>query len=242
MSETLTMGLRRSVDQGYRRPMALLEAIEVEEIIVIPGLDAILDSPHLFGLSFDSSIALSGVLRAHVKRVGVLRTMILDALGEMPCPPEDLKHIPAALPVRAVRSVLADGRWAAAPRGRAVVSVAFAFVAVHALTDPTDCGTASRALNLRPRPLHDDRALLQRVLSAALPSLGAVDTQLLSLYIGKASAFFADPDLERWGLPFCAGDGDVRDSSLLDYNPDALTAGCRLVGLDTTTMRLAQRP
>ncbi|NDZ93710.1 hypothetical protein G3I13_24430 [Streptomyces sp. SID6673] len=242
MPDTLTtIRMRGLADDSFRRPLELLEAIEIMELVVIPGLDAVLDAPQQFALSFESSIALSGMLRKHGQRVGILKQMVVEALDESGCGPRHLAHIPSALPVRAVQSIVAYPRWSADPDGVAVVRIAFAFVAVHALTDPTDCRTASRALHLRPRPLHDDRALLRRVLGEALPGLSANARQLLSIYISKASIFFADPDADRWSVPFSGGKRDTSASSLLVYNPDALREACRGVGLDARELRISPR-
>ncbi|MYR08617.1 hypothetical protein GTV32_20930 [Gordonia sp. SID5947] len=241
MPDTLsTIRLRGMPDDAIRRPLELLEAVEIMELVVIPGLDAVLDAPQRFALSFESSIALSGMLRKHAQRVSILKEMVTEALSENGCGPQHLAHIPGALPVRAIQSIAAYPRWSADPDGLAVVRIAFAFVAVHALTDPTDCRTASRALHLRPRPLHDDRALLRRVLSDALPCLGANARQLLSIYVSKASVFFSDPDAGRWSVQ-SGGRRDTSASSLLVYNPDALREACRGVGLDLREIRISAR-
>ncbi|AZG48199.1 hypothetical protein [Gordonia insulae] len=243
MTDTLTFRMRTRSGDALRRPMALLEAIEVEELIVIPGLDALLDSPQEFSLSFDASISLSGMLRKHAQRVGILKQMAAEAFAENDCGPEDLDHVPAALPVRALRFIAGQPRWEGDAGGLDVVRVAFAFVAVHALTDPTDCRTASRALHLRPRPLHDDRALLRRVLVDAMPGLDPSAAQLLPIYVSKASAYFADPDAIRWSVPFGGGtrDGATPSSSLLAYNPHALHEACRTIGLNDRALRIAPR-
>jgi hypothetical protein len=242
MPDTLTRRPRARVDDGLRRPMALLEAIEVEELVVIPGLDALLDAPQEFDLTFDASISLSGMLRKHSQRIGILSQMLIEDLHERRCGPGVLQRVPAALPVRAVRYIAGQARWSMDPHGLDLVRIAFAFVAVHALTDPTNCGTASRALHLRPRPLHDDRALFRRVLADARVALNPSMRDLLSIYISKASAFFADPDALRWSRLFGADAHDAgMSSSLLAYNPDALREACRGIGLDPTTLRIAAR-
>ena len=241
MPDTLSTRIRGRVDGSVRRPSALLEAVEVEELIVIPGLDALLDAPQEFALSFDASIALSAMLRKHAYRIGVLKQMAADEIDENNCRAEDLREIPASLPVRALELIAGQSRWAADPQGLAIVRVAFAFVAVYSLTDPTNCHTASRALHLRPRPLHDDRALLRAVLSAAVPVLDGSCAGLLPIYLSKASAFFADPDHTRWSAPFDRRCADARSSSLLDYNPDALGEGCRAIGLAHSALRLSGR-
>ena len=144
--------------------------------------------------------------------------------------------------MRALRFITGQSRWTADPRGLDLVRIAFAFVAVHALTDPTNCGTASRALHLRPRPLHDDRALLRRVLSDARSVLDPAIADVLPLYISMASAFFADPDVLRWSRLFGAHAHDAgMTSSLLAYNPDALREACRAIGLDVTSLHIAPR-
>lgn len=241
MPDTLSPHIRGHADGSLRRPLALLEAVEVEELIVIPGIDALLDAPQEFALTFDASIALSAMLRKHIRRIGVLKQMAADGIDEKGCRSADLASVPASLPVRALEFIAAAPRWASDPHGLAIVRVAFAFVAVHSLTDPTNCHTSSRALHLRPRPLHDDRALLRAVLSAAVPVLDDRSVGVMSLYLSKASAFFADPDDVRWSEPFDLRVADARSSSLLDYNPDALCEACRAIGLSDTALRLAER-
>lgn len=239
MTDTLTIRRLTSMgDNRFRRPLALLEAIEVDELIVIPGVDALLDAPAEFSLSFDASIGLSALLRRHAHRVGVMKRMIVQESDEKGYTPGVLAHIPVCLPVRALQYILDDDRWRTNPTGRAAVEVAFAFVAVHALTDPTDCGTASRSLNLRPRPLHDDRALLRSVLGGAVADMDPAGRELLALYISKASAFFAVRDVPP--APEFGSGGEP--STMLDYNPDALREACRSIGWDHRTVRIASRP
>ncbi|MFW0795416.1 hypothetical protein AAFP30_16515 [Gordonia sp. CPCC 205515] len=238
MTDTLTIRrLTRLDDNRFRRPLALLEAIEVDELIVIPGVDALLDAPGEFSLRFDASIALSGLLRKHAHRVGVMKRMIVEEFDETPYAPTSLRHIPICLPVRALQYIVDDDRWRTDPSGRIAVQVAFAFVAVHALTDPTDCGTASRSLTLRPRPLHDDRALLRSVLAGALAGMDSVVADQLRLYISKASAFFAVRDEPQPAF----GAAEAAPSTLLDYNPDALREACRAIGWDPRAVRIAAR-
>lgn len=238
MTDTLARHLCSRLDPGLGRPTALLEVIEIDELIVIPGVDALLDAPGEFSLDFDISIRLSGMLRKHAHRVGLLKRMTAQSLSETRCGADYLKLLPASLPVRALGYLASDERWAHDPQGLAALRIAFAFVAVHALTDPTDCGTASRSLNLRPRPLHDDRALLCGVLARALPDLDDGLGRLLVTYVSKASAFFAAPDTARWSL---FGGPDAAASSLLDYNPDALRLACRAIGWPASAVRIADR-
>ncbi|MXP20366.1 hypothetical protein GIY30_03220 [Gordonia sp. HNM0687] len=240
MPDTLSPQFRGRADTPRRLP-ALLEAVEIDERIVIPGLDALLDAPQDFALTFDASIALSAMLRTHAHRIGVLKQMAAQVIDEKGCRPLDLAEIPASLPVREIEDIAAAPRWATDPHGLAVVRVAFAFVAVHALTDPTDCHTASRALHLRPRPLHDDRALLRKVLSAAMPMLDDRSAGLLSIHLSKASTFFADADHVRRSAPSGVRASEGPSWSLLDYNPDALRESCRAIGLRDVSVRLAAR-
>ncbi|MEE3851227.1 hypothetical protein VZC37_12835 [Gordonia sp. LSe1-13] len=239
MPDTLTRRTRMAADDSLPRSLALLEAIEVTEVIVIPGVDALLDAPQDFAITFDASIALSGMLRTHTRRIGVMKRLAVEALDETGCGPAELARIPSSLPVRAVEYIARSDRWSADPQGARTVRVAFAFVAAHTLTDPTDCHTASRALHLRPRPLHDERALLQDVLRSALGGLSDGSARLMATYISKASAFFAQSDDARWSVP-----SDRRRRSAprtIDYNPDALREACRAAGLDMAELRIAAR-
>ncbi|MGV9712170.1 hypothetical protein ACWDTI_16075 [Gordonia sp. NPDC003424] len=237
---TDTFAVRRPpdlIDDRLRRPMALLEAIEIDELIVIPGIDALLDAPGEFSLSFDASIRLSGVLRKHAHRVGVMKRMIIDHLDETGCGADHLMRVPLSLPVRGLHCIVDDPRWRDRPTELAAVRAAFAFVAVHALTDPTDCGTASRSLTLRPRPLHEERALLRSVVATAAPGLHDSVGRALMLHVRKASAFFAVPDTAR----VVAAGGRTDLSSLLAYNPDALREACREIGWNERSVRIVPR-
>ncbi len=116
----------------------------------------------------------------------------------------------------------------ATPESRAIVSLAFLLVAVHALTDPTNCGTASPALNLVPPPLHRDRALLDKVLKHVVAAFDASSISELTGFIAEASGSFAGWSTET-----------QRGLSVLRYNPHALRTACRSVGLGEIDVRIA---
>lgn len=131
----------------------------------------------------------------HETAVDVLIGMLIDSIGDDESAADQLNNAPVVLPVRALQSIVDDYRDSNDVAKVDMVRLAFLFVAVHALTDPTNCATASRNLNLVPPPLHRDRAVLGRVMAHALPTFTARDRDLFAVYVSKASAFFAVPAL-----------------------------------------------
>ncbi|MET9200398.1 hypothetical protein [Gordonia sp. NPDC003585] len=231
MTDVLDLYLPQRTTKRYLGAAALLEAIEIEQLIVVPGLNALLAQPSRFGLAGETAAALAATLRQHVRTVAQLKTMALEILGETRCSAAHMNKMPSSLPVRGLATIMAHPRRADDPDVRAIVSIGFALVAVHAVTDPTNCTTASPALNLVPPPLHRDRSLLGRVLARALPGLDAESAMLLTLYVTKASSFFAAAERRR---------GDTEEFSLVRYNPHALRATCQRIGLRTRQLRIAQ--
>ncbi|QGS27165.1 hypothetical protein FOB84_18075 [Gordonia bronchialis] len=205
---------------------------------MVPGLNALLAQPGRFSLTPESSSALSAAVRRHVGVLAQLKRMALEVLGENRCSAASVGRMPTSLPVRALGTILAHPRRAEDPDVRAVVAVAFALVAAHALTDPTNCTTASPALNLVPPPLHRDRALLGRVLAQALPGLDQETAMSLTLYVTKVSAFFATAARRHDALVADSAPGD-RATSLVRYNPLALRTACRHIGLGGHQLRIA---
>ncbi|MCH5644229.1 hypothetical protein [Gordonia sp. ABSL49_1] len=230
MTDVLDLCPPRRTTKRFLGSAALLEAIEIEQLIVVPGLNALLAQPSRFGLAGETSAALAATLRAHVRTVAQLKAMALEVLGETRCSAAHMNKMPSSLPVRGLATIMAHPRRAEDPDVRAIVSIGFALVAVHAVTDPTNCTTASPALNLVPPPLHRDRALLGRVLAQALPRLDPDSAMLLTLYVTKASAFFAAAERRRAG---------TEEFSLVRYNSHALRTSCRRIGLRTHQLRIA---
>jgi len=202
----------------------LIEAIEVEKLIVIPGLDILLAEPERFGLIEGTSAALRQAVNRHENAVDALIGMLIDSIGD--------DHSAA---VRALQSIVDDYRDTNDVAKVDMVRLAFLFVAVHALTDPTNCATASRNLNLVPPPLHRDRAILGRVMAHALPTFTTRDRDLFAVFVSKASAFFAVPA----PVPTTHDDDAVTDLAIVRYNPHALRTSCEHIGLGPSAVRVA---
>ncbi|MDH3061253.1 hypothetical protein QEN36_18025, partial [Gordonia alkanivorans] len=166
------------------------------------------------------ALAAETISSAHqeaMAALGLLEPSRAEAVGVTPPRPVQVCHIIQSYPGR-----LGD------PASRAIVSLAFLVVAVHALTDPTNCGTASPALNLVPPPLHRDRALLEKVLVHAVAALDEPSIAELTGFIAEASASFAGWSTET-----------QRGLSVLRYNPHSLRSSCRGVGLGEIDVRIA---
>ena len=56
---------RQQRARAFLRPAVLIEAIEVEKLIVIPGLDVLLAEPERFGLINETSAALRQAVDRH---------------------------------------------------------------------------------------------------------------------------------------------------------------------------------
>lgn len=239
MTDLLETLLPPKTTRGFLSPAALLEGIEIEQLIMVPGLNALLAQPGRFALTAETSSMLSAAVRRHVDVVAQLKRMALDVLGENRCSAASMSRMPTSIPVRGLGTILAHPRREEDPDARAVVTVAFALVAAHALTDPTNCTTASPALNLVPPPLHRDRALLGRVLAQALPELDPESSTALTLYVTKASAFFAAA-ARRHDTLVADGEPGMGTTSLVRYNPLALRTTCRHIGLGGPALRIAR--
>ncbi|GAA1479743.1 hypothetical protein GCM10009624_01830 [Gordonia sinesedis] len=171
--------------------------------------------------------------------------MLFESLTDCVRAAEYLREAPAALPVRAMRSLAADALESGEPERERLVRLAFLFVAVYTLTDPTDCATASPSLNLMPPPLHRDRALVESILAQIIPRLSRTHREFLAVSVSKASAFFATPDRERWTLPEWVTDPAAAEfalSSLVAYNEHALRAACERVELTGNMLRITDSP
>ncbi|SKZ27476.1 hypothetical protein [Gordonia sputi] len=226
---------RQQRARAFLRPAVLIEAIEVEKLIVIPGLDVLLAEPERFGLINETSAALRQAVDRHETAVDVLIGMLIDSIGDDESAADQLNNAPVVLPVRALQSIVDDYRDSNDVAKVDMVRLAFLFVAVHALTDPTNCATASRNLNLVPPPLHRDRAVLGRVMAHALPTFTARDRDLFAVYVSKASAFFAVP---APASPTSEDDG-ATDLAIVRYNAHALRTSCQHVGLGGNAVRVA---
>ncbi|MGV9479068.1 hypothetical protein [Gordonia aichiensis] len=226
---------RQQRPRAFLRPSVLIEAIEVEKLIVIPGLDVLLAEAERFGLIEGTSAALRQAVNRHENAVDALIGMLIDSIGDDHSAAEQLNNAPAVLPVRALQSIVDDYRDTNDVAKVDMVRLAFLFVAVHALTDPTNCATASRNLNLVPPPLHRDRAILGRVMAHALPTFTTRDRDLFAVFVSKASAFFAVPA----PVPTTHDDDAVTDLAIVRYNPHALRTSCEHIGLGPSAVRVA---
>ena len=134
----------------------------------------------------------------------------------------------ASTPWAAVAAGAGLGDATGVSSATALVAVAYLLAAAHALTDPTNCGTASPALNLMPPPLHRDRALLEKVLTHAVAMSDPATRAELAAHIAAASTAFAD-----------AGGVTDRSLSVLRYNPHSLRTSCRSMGLGEVDICIA---
>lgn len=239
---------RRVRRRRARKPRAvlaapgILEAIDLERGLVLPELLALRADPSVVRHDHALHEALTQSIQRHERAVDTLTAMLLGSLADCAHAADYLRDARAALPVRAMRT-FADDALATGDRLRVrLVGVAFLFVGVYALTDPTDCATASPSLNLMPPPLHRDRELVGDVVAQSLPRLTVPHREFLGVCVGKASAFFATPEHKRWTLPdwlLDEGSADVALSSLVRYNQHALRGGCERAGLAGHPLRLA---
>ncbi|SDU59891.1 hypothetical protein [Gordonia westfalica] len=244
MTSTLSVRASRRGTRKFLEPSAIAEAIAIEQHIVLRGYQALTHYSSTFGLTEHLVREIDDATRRHQAIVAQLQRMHADALaaetissahqealaalgllepsqgeavGATPPRPVQVCHIIQSYPGR-------QGD----PESRAIVSLAFLLVAVHALTDPTNCGTASPALNLVPPPLHRDRALLDKVLKHVVAAFDASSISELTGFIAEASGSFAGWSTET-----------QRGLSVLRYNPHALRTACRSVGLGEIDVRIA---
>lgn len=235
MTSALSVRASRRGARTFLTSSAIVEAIDIEESIVLSGYTALDENSVAFGVTADLMREVDAAVRRHRAIVARLRLMLTEAVAAEqvssphdealaalglagPQPDDDLAVVATSQPVRAYRAAVSqpdrDDRRAA------LVAVAYLVAAAHALTDPTNCGTASPALNLMPPPLHRDRALLEKVLAHAV-SMSDPDTRAeFADHISAASAAFAE-----------VGHGSDRRLSVLRYNPHSLRTSCRSAGL-----------
>ncbi|AFA74770.1 hypothetical protein GPOL_c37580 [Gordonia polyisoprenivorans VH2] len=236
---------------------AILEAYDVEEVIVLPalrmlvcdnGTDASSSAPWELDESARTQVRAS--IARHLRTSDVLAGMLRDALGGRHLDgrrldgrqlddrsPVDrgasnpLRGVAGALPVRAQGFLLSDAAKGDDAARSDLVRLAFLLVAAHALSDPTDVATASRSLNLVPPPLHRDRAMMNTVLAQVVPALTSPRRAWFEITVSKAASFFSVPDEKR--LP-AVGDRlapGTSDLTLLRYNRHSLALACEQVGL-----------
>ncbi|MGV9826398.1 MULTISPECIES: hypothetical protein [unclassified Gordonia (in: high G+C Gram-positive bacteria)] len=240
MTELAQINVPARREAHFLRPAPLIEAIEIEKAIVLPGLELLRGSPERFALVDETLRGLDDAVERHDRTLDAMIGQLIDAIGEDRCAADQFALSQGGLTVRAAHSLMVDFRRSGDEFKVDLVALAFLFVALHVLTDPTNCGTASRRLNLVPPPLHRDKALIGRVFAHALEGFDPVHRQLLAIYIGKASHFFALPDATRWGSdPDGPDDEQGVDLSIVRYNPHALRTSCLHVGLDVSSLRIA---
>ncbi|WHU48192.1 hypothetical protein QNM97_04090 [Gordonia sp. L191] len=231
---------------------AILEAYDVEEVIVLPALRMLVrdngtdaSSTPPWELDEQARTQVRACIARHLRTSDVLSGMLRDALGN---PGLDgrglddrgldgrgvshpLRGVAGALPVRAQGFLLSDAAKGGDPTRSDLVRLAFLLVSAHALSDPTDVATASRSLNLVPPPLHRDRAMMNSVLAQVVPVLTSPQRAWFEITVSKAASFFSVPDEKR--LP-AAGDRlapGTSDLTLLRYNRHSLALACEQVGL-----------
>ncbi|MGC4933993.1 hypothetical protein ACLQ3C_09945 [Gordonia sp. DT30] len=225
---------------------AILEAFDVEEVIVLPALRMLLRAAHphsdpsdaapgdQFGLApLDESAtaAVHSSIARHLRTSDVLADMLRECAGDGEAG-ASLRGVAGALPVRAQGFLLSDASRSGHPVRSDLVRLAFLLVAAHTLSDPTDVATASRSLNLVPPPLHRDRAMMKQVLAQLVPAFSSSQRSWLEITVSKAASFFSVPDEKR--LP---ATGDLRlaegtsDLTLLRYNRHSLALACDQAGL-----------
>ncbi|MBM7277698.1 hypothetical protein RVF83_10885 [Gordonia rubripertincta] len=244
MTSTLSARASKRSTRKFLEPSAIAEAIAIEQHIVLSGYQALTHYSSTFGLTehlvreiddaagrhqaivsrlrrmHADALAAETISSAHqeaLAALGLLEPSRAEAVGVTPPRPVQVCHVIQSHPAR-----LGD------PASRAIVSLAFLLVAVHALTDPTNCGTASPSLNLVPPPLHRDRALLEKVLVHAVAAFDEASIAELTGYISEASASFAGWSTET-----------QRGLSVLRYNPHSLRTSCQSVGLREIDVRIA---
>ncbi|MCG7631569.1 hypothetical protein ABID74_000440 [Gordonia terrae] len=230
MTSALSVRASRRGARTFLTSSAIVEAIGIEESIVLSGYAVLAENPAEFGVTADLLGEVAAAIRRHRAIVTRLRLMHDEAVdAERVSSPRD-----EALAVLGLAGPDADADSAVgivegpADRRPPLVAVALLVSAAHALTDPTNCGTASPALNLMPPPLHRDRALLEKVLTNAVSTSDAAVRAELADHIAAASAVFAE-----------AGHGSDRRLSVLRYNPHSLRTSCRAAGLGEVEVCIA---
>ncbi|MGP3708785.1 hypothetical protein [Gordonia paraffinivorans] len=238
-----TRASRRSV-RKFLEPVAIAEAVAIEEAIVLPGYRAFGTNPAVFGLTNHDFHQVGEAWRRHRAIVERLRRMYSDAVAaELSVTPRrEAAAAPGAVgrsgqapfagawpqPVQAYRSMQTRQGAQASTESKVIAAVGFLLVAMHAVTDPTNCGTSSPSLNLVPPPLHRDRALLEDVLSRAVESFDAARRSVLLAAIGEAGESFE---------PYVPGPGSKL--WVIRYNPHSLRTACRTIGLGDIEARSA---
>ncbi|MGX7698067.1 hypothetical protein [Gordonia polyisoprenivorans] len=231
---------------------AILEAYDVEEVIVLPALRMLLcdngtdaSSTTPWELDESARTQVRASIARHLQTSDVLAGMLRDALGGRHLDGRGtdgrgtdgrgvghpLRGVAGALPVRAQGFLLSDAAKGDDAARSDLVRLAFLLVAAHALSDPTDVATASRSLNLVPPPLHRDRTMMNTVLAQVVPALTSPRRAWFEITISKAASFFSVPDEKR--LP-AVGDRlapGTSDLTLLRYNRHSLALACEQVGL-----------
>lgn len=231
---------------------AILEAYDVEEVIVLPALRMLLcdnetdaSSTTPWELDESARTQVRASIARHLRTSDVLAGMLRDALGNRHLDGRGtdgrgtdgrgvghpLRGVAGALPVRAQGFLLSDAAKGDDAARSDLVRLAFLLVAAHALSDPTDVATASRSLNLVPPPLHRDRTMMNTVLAQVVPALTSPRRAWFEITVSKAASFFSVPDEKR--LP-AVGDRlapGTSDLTLLRYNRHSLALACEQVGL-----------
>ncbi|MEO9326984.1 hypothetical protein [Gordonia aurantiaca] len=244
MTSTLSARAARRSVRKFLEPAAIAEAIAIEELIISPGYRALAIFPATFELSKESIEQVDEAIRRHRAIVQRLRKMYSDAVAaELASSPrretmatlglaEPDRTAPMAdlqpQPVQVYRSVQIGQNRHAEPEFKAIIAAGFLLVALHAVTDPTNCGTASPALNLVPPPLHRDRALLEEVLTRAVKGFSAVEREALESAITEAGASFAPYLPEK-----------QTKLSVIRFNPHSLRGACRTIGLEPDRLDVA---
>lgn len=239
MTSTLSVRASRRGTRKFLDPSTLFEAIEIEEHLIVGGYLALSAHPGAFGLSQQLQLDVEAAIVRHRAVLSRLRAMAEEAstaantvsphqealvalgLADRHLDSPDRDDAPESLVVRTYLTIRAQ-MGQSDPRFGAVTAMAFLLVAVHAMTDPTNCGTASPALNLVPPPLHRDRALTEQVISAMVAGSDERGLALLATQIGEASACFAG--IEN-------ADTLGQRLSVVRYNPHSLRTACRSAGL-----------
>ncbi|MGV9669139.1 hypothetical protein ACWDPV_00900 [Gordonia sp. NPDC003504] len=224
--------------RGFLGAAAILEALDIESLLFLPSLRMMLSPNAIWGDGAGPDAALAHQIRSsinrHTRAADVLGVMLRDAMLTRRDAESALRTASGALPVRAQRTLVDDAVALSDPRRADLLRLAFLLVATHALSDPTDCATASRSLNLVPPPLHRDRSMMNSVLSQIVPMLSASDVEGLGWAVGHAASIFAVPDEHR--LPTAGAVELVHgtsDLTLVRLNPHSLHLACKLSGLPT---------
>lgn len=209
---------------------AILEAFDIEEMIMLPGLRALRE--RATPLPPEHAELVTASIGRHLRSSDVLAGMLLDSVADLDDTASALRSAPGALSVRAQETMMSPTMGTPDPDRVAMIRMAFLLVLTHALSDPTDCGTASPSLNLMPPPLHRDRAMLDLVLAQVVADLTPTQRRLFEVAIGKAVYFVSVPDEKRLAatehLWLAEGTSDL---SLVRLNPHSLDLTCRRLGV-----------